>query len=345
MQPRPEQLAAAKAVAKHHRGIISAATGSGKSLMIGLVINELQVRTLVVTPSVELKHQLGESLSKLFGADKVGKNRDIYVENVQALNPNIPATDYDCVIIDEFHHGASSTYRKLNQKAWKGIYYRVGLTATPWRTDAEEKLLLEGLLSTIIYELSYQDAVAQGYIVPVEAYVVDVPTQETDAHTYAQVYNKLIVNNKARNELMALILLRLNAAFCSTLCLVKEIEHGSILEELTNVPFANGKDADSRVHIKDFAQARLTSMIGTTGIVGEGVDTLPCEYVIIGGLGKAKSAFLQQVGRGVRRYGNKESCKVIIFKDASHKFTLRHYREQVKILKEYYGCTPVKLEV
>ena len=67
--------------------------------------------------------------------------------------------------------------------------------------------------------------------------------------------------------------------------------------------------------------------------------------IILAGLGKSKNAFMQQCGRGVRRYGDKQSAKIIIFRDASHKWSLAHFKEQVKILQEEYGVTPAKLEV
>lgn len=337
--PYDAQINALEAAVLKGRGILSLPTGSGKSLVIALLIAKFGLRTLIVVPNLELKQQLTADLTKQFHS-----MANITIENIdsRALAKH---TNFDMLIVDECHHVAAKTYHTLNKKAWTGIYHRFMLTATPFRNQKEETLLFEALAGSVIYELTYSEAVNQGYIVPIEAYYVDVPKQATEAYTYAQVYNQLVVNNEARNNLLALILLRLNANGCSTLCLVKEINHGATIENLTNIPFANGQDEESRVHIKDFAQGTLTSMIGTTGIVGEGVDTLPCEYVIIGGLGKAKSAFLQQVGRGVRKYGNKTSCKVIIFRDPSHKFTIRHYREQVKILKEYYNCTPTKLEL
>ena len=111
------------------------------------------------------------------------------------------------------------------------------------------------------------------------------------------------------------------------------------------MPFANGQVEETRYYITLFNEKELPCLIGTTGILGEGVDTKPCEYVIVAGLGKAKSAFMQQIGRGVRVYPGKESCKIVIFRDTSHKFTLRHYREQCKVLKEEFGIVPLKLEI
>lgn len=342
MTPYPEQLDAVKTAALKHRGIISAITGSGKSLMIGLLIQELQVRTIIVTPSIELKEQLSASMINWFGRDKVGKGKDIYVENVQTLKAIL---GYDCIIIDEFHHGAAKTYRNLNKAAWKDIYYRFGFTSTPFRNVTEETLLLEGLLSEVIYKLDYKKAAFKGYICPIEGYYIEMTKVKTDAYSWSEVYSQLVVDNMPRNEAIAWLLLNLNAQSKATLCLVKEVRHGALIESLTGIPFANGKDEDSRKYIKQFAEGKITSLIGTTGILGEGIDCKPCEYVIICGLGKAKSALMQQIGRAVRTYPGKESAKIILIKDRSHKFLLRHFNIQVSILKDEYGVVLTKLEI
>lgn len=342
--PYMEQTEAANRAAVKHRGIISAITGSGKSLMIGLVVHGLQCRTLIVAPSVELKQQLSDSMAKWFGKDKVGKGKDIYVENVQALDPNTAVSGYDCVIIDEFHHSGAATYRNLNKTAWKDIYYRFGFTSTPFRSNEDERLLLESVLSEVIYRLDYKTAAAKGYIVPVEAYYVELPKSSTDYYTWAEVYSKVVVNNEYRNELIAYMLLGFAVAKKSTLCLVKEIRHGEILSKLTGIPFVNGQDEKSRQYIQEFNNGHITAIIGTEGVIGEGVDTRACEIVVIAGLGKAKSAFMQKIGRTLRKFPGKESGKVILFKDFSHKFTLRHFKEQIKILKEEYGVMTIKLK-
>lgn len=338
--PYPEQLEAANAAIKATRGIIVAPTGTGKSLIIALMVERLKVHTLIVVPSLEIKRQLNASLSEIFGSKNVGPGKMICVANVDSLDPKEEATGYDAVIIDEFHHSGAETYRLLNKHAWTKVYYKFGLTATPFRSQDHEKLLLESVLSNVIYEIRYQDAVAKGYIVPLEAYYIEVPKKNTDGYTWQEVYKDLVVNNEPRNKIIYNLLSSLNAEGRSTLCLVKEIAHGELLYPFR---YSYGADQDSKKYIKEFNARHINVLVGTTGVLGEGVDTKPCEYVIIAGLGKSRNAFMQQVGRAFRRYPGKESGKVIIFLDKSHKWTRAHFREQCKILKEEYNIIPVKL--
>lgn len=326
----------AAAFAPRRRGTISACTGSGKSLVIAMIAARLNVKTLVIVPTLEIMKQLKASINKTLGPKHKVTVRNIDSSDLKNL------TDFDCLIIDEAHHSASKTYQKLNRTAWTGIYYRYFFTATPFRNDSEETLLFEAVAGQVIYELDYKTAVKEGYIVPVEAFYIDLPKQKTDAYTYQEVYKELIVNNSLRNNICFRLLAGLDRAGASSLCLVKEVQHG---KNIYYNHFVHGEDEDSRELIKSFNNKKINGLVATTGILGEGVDTKPCEYVIIAGLGKAKSQFLQQVGRAVRRYPGKETAKVIIFRDASHRFTLRHFNAQKKILLDYYGIKPVKLDV
>lgn len=344
LTPYPTQTNAAKACLRASRGIVAAPTGSGKTLIAALIVKEMQVPTLIVVPSLELKRQTTEAMKAIYGEDRVGAlGSPLAIENVDALDPKKPLKGYGCVIIDEFHHSGAKTYRILNKYSWSGVYYKFGLTATPFRSQSEEKMLLESVLSNTIYKITYKEAVDNAYIVPMEAYWVDVPITKDPGNKWMQVYSKLVVHNEARNEIIKDLMGTFSAL--STLTLVKEIAHGKHLEELTAVFFIKGENDNNAEIINLFNSNSMTQLIGTTGVLGEGVDTKPAEVIIIAGLGKSRNAFMQQVGRGFRKYSGKTSCKIIIFRDKSHKWTLNHFKEQCTILKQEYGVVPNQLIV
>lgn len=319
------------------RGICQATTGSGKTLMMVLLIDKLKLKTLIVVPNLGLKYQLTECMHNAFG-----DLSNITVENVDSEKLKTKE-DYDLLIIDEAHHGAAKTYRTLDKKVWNNIYYKFCFTATPFRSREEEQLLMESLTSKVLYTVSYEDTLKAKAIVPVEAYYFDLPKVKTDANTWKQIYSELVVNRKDRNSLIIDLLLKLYSKSVPTLCLVKEIQHGNNIGNSISAPFANGQNEECQKLIRWFNEGHLKTLIGTVGILGEGIDSRPAEYVIIAGLGKSKTQFMQSVGRGVRNYPGKESCKVILFRDPSHKYTLRHFNAQVKYLKEEYGIIPIKL--
>lgn len=352
LTPYQEQIDVSKAALERHRGIISAPTGTGKTVMAALIINELQVTTLIVVPSLELKRQLLENFKAWFGNKFVGSLEEkapITIENVDSLDPNVEI-DYDCVIIDEFQHSAAKTYRLLNKKAWKNVYYRFGITATPFRTRDEEQILLESILSEVIYKLDYKTAVKKGYITPIEAYYVEIPKSNYEGYSYGEVYKELFVDNDTRNSLIAKVIQSLWVSNKSSLILVNQIEHGERLKQISwekngiYVSFANGQDTSSKRMIQEFNEHDFPVLIGSQ-ILGEGVDTKPCEWVVLaGGSGKSRGALMQAVGRAVRKYPGKESAKVISFYDPSHKWFKKHHAFFIKTMKEEYGVVPIKIK-
>lgn len=334
-EPYQWQLAALNAAVEHGRGVISAVTGSGKSRVVRMICEHYGLKALVIVPSLGIKAQLQESL------------RDLPLVRVENIDSNAlnRLTDFDILIIDEAHHSSSATYRRLNKNAWGGIYHRYYLTATAFRNDEEETILFESVVGDVIYTLTYNEAVANDYIVPIESYYLDVPKQKTDAITYQQVYNQLVVNNKVRNELIAYLALKLQANDSPTLILVKEVQHGKILSEMTGIDFVNGQDEESRDYIRQFNAGEIKALLGTEGVLAEGIDTKAAEWIIVGGLGKAKSRLMQAIGRVLRRDKNKQSGKVVLIKDKSHRFLARHFSAQVAILKEVYNSLPEKIEL
>lgn len=332
------QIRAANKALVEGRGTISATTGSGKSLAMALVASLLNVNTLMVVPTLELKKQLTETFISLFGT--MG---NFVINNIDDPRLFIDTVPYDLLMIDEVHHSAAKTYHTLNKKAWNGIYYRINFTATDFRNDDEETLSYESIAGPTIYAIDYPTARDKGYVCPIESYYIEIPKQETDAYTYREVYNKLVVNNEERNDLIAVMLLQLQQSNKATICLVKEVAHGMLLANITGVPFVHGADDESRDYIKQFKEGTIKTLIGTSGVLGEGVDLKPAEYIIVAGLGKAKSQFMQICGRVIRTFAGKESGKVIIIKDTSHKFLIRHFNLQKKILKEVYNSITLEL--
>lgn len=337
IKPYKEQLDAVQVAYRANRGTISMVTGFGKSLTMALLINRLQLRALVIVPNLTLKTQLQATFRQLFGS-----LHNITIENIDSKALQT-ATDYDVLIIDESHHVAASTYRKLNKKCWNNIYHRYFFTGTAFRSKDEEQMLMESISGDVIYSVDYHRAVEAGAIVPIQAYYFELPKVKVEGYTWREVYNELIVNNGYRNLVIRQLILQLKSVGIPTLCLVKELKHGDTLSDLTGCGFASGINDETQMLVNGFNSKKLTALIGTSGVLGEGVDTKPAEYIIIAGLGKSRNAFIQQIGRGLRKASGKCSAKIILFSDKSHKWTKAHFNAQVKILKEVYGVTPVQL--
>lgn len=341
-RPYAEQLEIAEVGAKKARGTVSAVTGFGKSIAMALLVARLQLRTLIIVPNLGLKEQLRATFTAVFGS-----LHNVLIENIDS--PRLKTTpDFDCLIIDEAHHSAAATYRKLNTSAWTGIYTRFFFTATPFRARSAEDILLESIAGQIIYRVSYETAVERGYICPIDAYYYVLPKKRAlkgNGKSWPGVYSELIVKNAERNALLARLITSLYEQKQSTLCLVKEVAHGEELARLTGAAFAHGQGEDHQQLIEWFAAGKLRTLIATVGVCSEGRDTKSAEWVILGQGGQSKNQLMQAIGRGVRRFGEKESCKVVLFDEPSHRWTHDHWKAQVRAIEEEYGIRPTRLDL
>ncbi|HRV69352.1 MAG TPA: DEAD/DEAH box helicase family protein, partial [Marmoricola sp.] len=139
----------------HHRNLIVAATGTGKTVIAALdyrrLVDELgrKPRLLFVAHRQEILDQSLRTYQEVladpsFGESYVAGARPERWEHVfasvQSLTSygitNIPAEAFDVVVIDEFHHAAAATYRKILEHLNPDEL--LGLTATPERADGQD---------------------------------------------------------------------------------------------------------------------------------------------------------------------------------------------------------------
>ena len=67
--PRPYQQECVNAAKNNNIGLIHAPTGSGKTNIMAYIINELQLRTLIIVPAVDLVEQTKNRFVTMFGSD------------------------------------------------------------------------------------------------------------------------------------------------------------------------------------------------------------------------------------------------------------------------------------
>ncbi len=344
------------AAVEGERGICSAPTGTGKSIAAAMIAAAFGVKTLIVVPSLTLKKQLTATFNWMFGLDTAGPllNRSakflVTIENIDALRVTDDLTGVDLLIIDEFHHSAAATYRILNTKLWKTIYWRIGMTATNFRSRDAEAILMESVLSRTLYTLPYKKAVADGLISPLKVYYVDAPKlPKTVAYDkYHDAYREIVIKNQPCNEMIAHMTATLYDRGKSTLVLCRQIDHGNAIREILSdrgydVPFAEGKSDLKDFDIDNFCKQLEPALIGTVGVLGEGVDTKPAEYGIIAGGGKAKVQLMQNLGRLFRTFPGKEHATAILVKYSGNKWLENHFKECCEHIMEEYGVEVLPL--
>lgn len=155
--PRPYQNEAVQAWLKQGaRGVVVLPTGSGKSLVAMLAIANRQRSALVIAPTLDLVRQWYDSLKSAFGVE-VGllgggefdiKPLTVATYDSAHLHVEHWGNRFGLVVYDEVHHLPSPSFQMAAKCSLAP--YRLGLTATPERSDGGESII-EQLVGPLAY--------------------------------------------------------------------------------------------------------------------------------------------------------------------------------------------------
>jgi len=162
-QPRPYQAEALAAwQAGRGRGVVVLPTGAGKSQVACMAIDAKRRATLVIAPTLDLVRQWYDLLRTTFGV-KVGLvgGGDYSIEPLTVttydsayLHMEHLGARFGLLVFDECHHLPGAAYALSARLSLAP--FRLGLTATPERTDGRDSELDE-LIGPILYRKDIVD--------------------------------------------------------------------------------------------------------------------------------------------------------------------------------------------
>jgi len=212
-------------------------------------------------------------------------------------------------IVDEAHV-ASIVIEELGKYASKS-YYRLGLSATPWRTDNQE-IRIEGTLGRKIIDVSASDLIEQGFLVPPKIFVCKI-LEVNPGDTYPDIYNSNVINNWERNYRIKQFAESFKENGRPTIILVERREHGAILESMIeDAVFVPGGDKgvdDPSDEEKNYRRRMLNAVekneivLIATQWANVGVDAPKISVLILAGSSQSSVTTYQQVGRVLRCVG------------------------------------------
>ncbi|MFY9337544.1 MAG: DUF3427 domain-containing protein, partial [Mycobacterium sp.] len=266
-----------------------------------------------------------------FGEKWIGGARPQHFEHVfasvQSLNAanleDLAADHFDVVIVDEFHHAAAPSYRKLlDHVAPREL---LGLTATPERSD--DLSILHWFDNRIAAELRLWDAIDQQRLCPFMYFgihdgldLTDIPWrrgQGYDVHALSTLYTS--TDAWARTVVQEVTRLADSPSTMRALGFCVSIEHAQFMAAhftkhgLPSVAVWGDSSRDDReAALKDLAAGRVR-VVFSVDLFNEGVDVPTVDTLLMLRPTESPTLFLQQLGRGLRRSKDKSFCTVLDF--------------------------------
>ncbi len=179
MKPYPHQSEALEAWKRAgRRGTVVLPTGTGKTYLAQLAMEATPRSTLIVVPTLDLMHQWYAQLVATFPDVEVGllgggsKDRSpvlVATYDSAAIFAETLGNRYGLVIFDECHHLPSDFKRTIAE--YSIAPYRLGLSATPERTDGKDEDL-HTLIGPVVYHKTPEelagDALAEHKIIRID---------------------------------------------------------------------------------------------------------------------------------------------------------------------------------
>lgn len=341
--PRDYQLEAIELMLNNWRGLINFATGLGKTLTAVHAIRKFKKKTLVICPGKSIADNFYEELASAFGKDKVGyfgdgkkQIKQITVGIVGSVTNSIDKfkqADLGLVIFDEVHHLAADTFFSIAQ-GLGGVGRMFGLTATDFRSDGKEILIKAGVGSVLINrDLIWgikNKWLADPYFIVRKINTCGKDYKDDKLKSYR---THILESDDMNNRIIGDIQKFLNAGK-SVLCLVDQVEHGEKISTSVGLPLATGKDKMSKEYINQLNSGKIPGLVGTDSMIGEGCDTKRVDVLVLANFVASKGPLWQNIGRGMRLYGDKTSVIVLDYCPTGSTMMSRHSDERIKIYKE-----------
>ena len=319
------------------KALLLSSTGTGKSLASAFMLREMGTRrALFIVHREQIAKQTLKSYKRVFGLSRTygllsGNSRELGAEflfatmqmmSKEEIRSHYSPEDFDVIILDECHHVGAESYQKIMQyfkpKFW------LGMTASP---DTNQYDIYSIFDHHIAYEIRLQQALEEDLLCPFHYFGItdlEINGEVFDDNAGVKNFSNLIsdarvdyVIDKANyygfsgDRVKGLI-------FCSRKDEAKELskkfnERGLRTEVLT------GEDTQER---RESVIARLTNdedgedqldYIFTVDIFNEGVDIPEINQVIMLRPTQSPVVFIQQLGRGLRKYEGKEYVVILDF--------------------------------
>lgn len=324
--------------AGEHRFLLVSATGTGKTYASAFGLRHRKPRRIlffahretILKQSVKsYRRVLGNTYTYgILSGNEKSRDATCLFATMQTMSEDremrlFPKDAFDFIVIDEVHRAGSDSYQKIMN--YFQPKYWLGMTASPERLDGFN--IYELFDNNLVYEIRLQQALEENLLCPFHYYgITDFQYEgaSIDEETRFSDFRKLVSSERVnyiidQAEYYGHSGDRLRGlAFCSVV--EEAIELSKLFNERGYRSCAlSGNDSPEK---REQAIARLEApadsgdrldYIFTVDIFNEGVDIPAVNQVLMLRPTQSPVVFVQQLGRGLRKFDEKEFVVVIDF--------------------------------
>ena len=328
--------------AGEERALLISATGTGKTYASAFAMRELGFqKVLFLVHRNQIAKQAIKSYRKVFGGQVsmgmvTGKHqeydKDYVFATIQTLSKDeilqrYSKTRFDAIVIDEAHHSAANSYKKVldyfQPKLW------LGMTATPDKRDdnLEGRNIYEIFNHQIAYEIRLQDAMEEDLLCPFHYFGITdldlIADEGKSSEEKIENFRYLTSDERVANVMKQAKYFGYSGErvkgliFCSRIDEAKELSVKFNKNGWRTVVLSGNDSEEARAaaieRLAGEDSENALDYIISVDIFSEGVDVPEINQVIMLRPTQSPIVFIQQLGRGLRKAEDKEFVVVLDF--------------------------------
>ncbi|MBU3129847.1 DUF3427 domain-containing protein [Clostridium tagluense] len=339
LKPNKMQVSAIQALDKIRengtkKALLISATGTGKTYLSAFDIRNFNPkRALFIVHREQIAKQSLDSFKNVFGDTKSmgilsGNSKDIdkdfIFSTVQTLSKDevilsFDKNEFDYIVIDEVHKAGAISYQKIVD--YFEPKFLLGMTATPERSDDFD--IFKMFDYNVAYEIRLQQALEEDLLCPFHYFgITDISIDGSrlddtidfkylvDDQRVNHIIDKINFYGYCGDRVKGLI-------FCSDKKEAKELSIKFNKRGLKTLSLTGENTQLEREEaierLEQDEPANCLDYIFTVDIFNEGIDIPSVNQVVMLRPTKSAIIFVQQLGRGLRKYNNKEYVVIIDF--------------------------------
>lgn len=316
-----------------HKALLISATGTGKTYLSAFAVKKANPkRLLFLAHREQILKQACKTFAKIIPDIQYGilsaNHKDFHKpylfatinmlnkeENLTQFTP----THFDYIIIDETHRAGTNSYLKILNYCQP--QFLLGMTATPERTDGFD--IYQLFDHNIAYEIRLNQAMQENLLCPFHYFgITDITVDDQEINDNS-IFNDLTTDARVTHIINQSQYYGFSGERLRGLIFCSHIEEAQILSQKFNergfhTIALSGKDSQetrtNAIH-KLEQKERSTGLdyIFTVDIMNEGIDIPAINQIIMLRPTKSAIIFVQQLGRGLRKYPQKDYVVILNF--------------------------------